>query len=62
MLPHLAEASFSQHSKEGEVAEFDLVQATGRQLGGVAVICLGDYLLPWTYLGFLHSGHKRHCV
>ncbi|KAA8595033.1 hypothetical protein FQN60_012168, partial [Etheostoma spectabile] len=26
-LPHLAEAPFPQHSQEGEVAEFDMVQA-----------------------------------
>lgn len=46
-LSHLAEASFTQHSQEGEVAEFDLVQAAGRQLAGASIIGLVDHLFTW---------------
>lgn len=44
---YLAEAAFPQYSQEREVAEFDLVQAAGWQLAGLATIRLVDHLLSW---------------
>lgn len=58
-LTHLSKASFPQNSQEGEITEFDLVQA-GRRLVGMAAVCLVDRFLSRAQLGFLHSGDRTH--
>lgn len=60
--PHLPEAPFPEHSQEGEVAEFDFVQADKGRLDGLAAVRLCDPLLTRAQLGFLHSGDKARCV